>query len=225
MRQSRCSTIPLLLISLFASTNHFQSTSEMPWKGFLTRPAETLSMSCHRLFIRVTCKVIVYLGETSASNTAPFFSIFRPVTSRMRTVLKACLSHRLPLTSFTNRQIKSDIMTTQTVVSLEEHIGALGAKTPIPTYSTANVLVRPLDIGRSYLADLLCGIIEGDTSNAFNSISWPNNIYNGDLVVILPKLSHGSDVEALARSIMQKVRYLSRLIHDLTGLKHSNTKR
>jgi arginyl-tRNA synthetase len=96
-------------------------------------------------------------------------------------------------------------MTTQTVVSLEELIEALGVKTPIPSFQAADVLVRPLDIGRSYIADVLCSIVEGDASNAFSSISWPNSIDNGDLVVILPRLSHGSDAESLARSIMQKV--------------------
>jgi arginyl-tRNA synthetase len=96
-------------------------------------------------------------------------------------------------------------MTTQTVVSLEELMGALGAKTPIPSFQAADLLVRPLDIGRSYIADILCSIVDCDASNAFSSISWPNNIYNGDLVVILPRLSHGSDAESLARSIMQKV--------------------
>jgi arginyl-tRNA synthetase len=96
-------------------------------------------------------------------------------------------------------------MRTQTVAGLEELIGGLGAKTPITPYSAADVLVRPLDIGRSYLADLLCNIIEGDATNAFNSIQWPNTIDNGDLVVILPKLSHGSDANELGRTIMQKV--------------------
>lgn len=115
----------------------------------------------------------------------------------------------LPLTSFTNRQLNSDIMTTQTVASLEEIIGALGAKIPIPSYPAADVLVRPLDIGRSYLADILSAIIEGDTSRAFSSIGLPNNLDPGDLVVILPRLSHGSvgsAADTLARTIIEKVR-------------------
>lgn len=96
-------------------------------------------------------------------------------------------------------------MTTQTVAGLEGLIGALGAKIPIPSYPNADVQVRPLDIGRSYLADLLCSIIQGDTSNVFGSIQSPSNIDNGDLVVILPKLSHGSDPDEFGRLIMQKV--------------------
>jgi len=99
-------------------------------------------------------------------------------------------------------------MATQTAASLEELIEALGAKTPIPSYPAANILVRPLDIGRSYLADLLASIVEGDTSNAFNSIQLPSNIDNGDLVVILPRLHPGSDPDEFGRSIMQKVNLL-----------------
>ncbi|KAE9993019.1 hypothetical protein EG327_006801 [Venturia inaequalis] len=95
-------------------------------------------------------------------------------------------------------------MTTRTVSSLEELIGTLGAKIPIPSYPAADVLVRPLDIGRSYLADILSGIIEGDTSRAFSCIGLPNNLDPGDLVVILPKLSHGSVADTLAKAIIEK---------------------
>lgn len=100
-------------------------------------------------------------------------------------------------------------MTTRTVSSLEELIGTLGAKIPIPSYPAADVLVRPLDIGRSYLADILSGIIEGDTSRAFSCIGLPNNLDPGDLVVILPKLSHGSVADTLAKAIIEKVRFSS----------------
>lgn len=115
----------------------------------------------------------------------------------------------LPLTPFTNQQVNSNIMTTQTVANLEELVGALGAKTPILPYSAANILVRPLDIGRSYLADILSNIIECDASRAFGSIGFPNNLDPGDLVVILPRLSHGSVAETLARTIIEKVRVSS----------------
>jgi arginyl-tRNA synthetase len=96
-------------------------------------------------------------------------------------------------------------MATQTIASLEQLLGGLGAKTPIPSYPAASVLVRPLDIGRSYLADILGGIVENDASNAFGSIALPKNLDPGDLVVTLPQLSHGSVADDLARTIMDKV--------------------
>lgn len=100
-------------------------------------------------------------------------------------------------------------MTTLTAASLEELIKALGAKTPMPSFPAADVLVRPLDIGRSYLADILSGIVEGDVSRVFSSIGLPNNLDPGDLVVVLPKLSHGSVADTLARTIIEKVRRIS----------------
>ena len=105
----------------------------------------------------------------------------------------------------TDQRFTPDIMTTQTVVSLEDLLGALGAKTPIPPYPAADVLLRPLDIGRSYLADLLSNVVGCDGANAFDSIQYPNSIDNGDLAVILPRLNHSSEADTLGTTIMQKV--------------------
>lgn len=52
---------------------------------------------------------------------------------------------------------------------------------------------RPLDIARLYLAHFLHTHVPTSTpSQAYSSIVWPANIYNGDLTVILPKL-YGSN--------------------------------
>jgi arginyl-tRNA synthetase len=100
-------------------------------------------------------------------------------------------------------------MTTQTIPSLKALIGGWGVQIPIPSFLAAGVLVRPLDIGRSYLADIISNIVKCDAVKAFNLIYWPNNVDNGDLVVILPKLSHGANTNVLAQSLIQQVLFRS----------------
>jgi len=97
-------------------------------------------------------------------------------------------------------------MSTLTTTDLESLLVALGLKTPIPYFPAADVLNKPLDIARSYLADCLSGYVECDPQIAYNSIQWPNNIYTGDLSVILPKIKPGADPDELAFDLMKKVR-------------------
>ena len=76
---------------------------------------------------------------------------------------------------------------------------------PIPQFSEAHVLNKPLDIGRSYLADILHSLIDCDPIAAYNSIQWPNDIFTADLTVPLPKLSRGADPTALALNLTERV--------------------
>lgn len=93
-----------------------------------------------------------------------------------------------------------------TIISgLEALLKELGLNIPIPRFTTANVLSTLLDIGRCYLADLLSNIVPCDRSTAYSSIHLPTDIDNGDLAVILPKLSPGADVDALGRRVVQDV--------------------
>jgi arginyl-tRNA synthetase len=96
-------------------------------------------------------------------------------------------------------------MTTSTVTDLEALLERLGIKVPIPRFSAADVLKRPLDIGRSYLADIFCSLLECDPEVAYKSIHWPNDISSGDLAVILPKLSQGADSNAVGFDLRTKV--------------------
>jgi arginyl-tRNA synthetase len=96
-------------------------------------------------------------------------------------------------------------MTTLTIAELETLLGGLGLKTPIPQFPEADVLNKPLDIARSYFADILRDLVGCDAETAYGSIRWPDNISNGDLAVVLPKLSHGNASETLAFELMQKV--------------------
>jgi hypothetical protein len=93
---------------------------------------------------------------------------------------------------------------------------------PIPQFSEAHVLNKPLDIGRSYLADILRSLIDCDPITAYNSIQWPNDIFTADLTVPLPKLSHGADPIAFAINLMQRVRHsLPNTVSGPISLTHS----
>jgi len=97
-------------------------------------------------------------------------------------------------------------MTTLTADGLEILLDSLGLEVPISHFPDADVLNKPLDIGRSYLADIFCSLIECDQLVAYNSIQWPGDIYSGDFTIILPKLVPGSDPNILAFDLMKRVR-------------------
>ncbi|KAF1838671.1 arginyl-tRNA synthetase [Decorospora gaudefroyi] len=90
--------------------------------------------------------------------------------------------------------------------ALERSLGLLSLHVPIPDIEPAEVLANPLDVWRTYLAQILAEIASCDIDVAYKSIQWPNNISNGDLAVILPKLRPGVKADALAFELMEKVR-------------------
>lgn len=98
-------------------------------------------------------------------------------------------------------------MATLTIAELEGLLGRLGLKLPIPGFKGADVLKKPLDIGRCYYADILSSLVEGDRENAYTSVLSPGDVFNGDLAVILPRLCHGSRPNELAVSLITKVLY------------------
>lgn len=89
--------------------------------------------------------------------------------------------------------------------SLEQSLGSLDLGVPIPHVEGAEVLANPLDIYRTYLAQILVAALDCNIEVAYKSIQWPNNIFNGDLAVILPKLRPGAKADAVAVELMQKV--------------------
>jgi arginyl-tRNA synthetase len=64
---------------------------------------------------------------------------------------------------------------------------------PIPQFREAYILNKPLDIGRSYLADILGNLVGCDSITAYNSIQSPIDISTADLTVPLPKLCLSED--------------------------------
>lgn len=103
-------------------------------------------------------------------------------------------------------QDESTSRTTINIDGLEALLTRLNLNVPTPNFATADILNTPLDICRSYLAEILANILQCDRTFAYHSIQLPTDIDNGDLAVILPKLSAGADFEALGRRIVQNVR-------------------
>jgi arginyl-tRNA synthetase len=96
-------------------------------------------------------------------------------------------------------------MTTLTTTDLEVLLAKLGLKVPIPSFEAADVLNKPLDIGRCYFADILYSLVDGDPKKAYCSILSPGDIFNGDLAVVLPKLKPGSKAEVLGPDLLTRV--------------------
>lgn len=96
-------------------------------------------------------------------------------------------------------------MATLTLNGLETALSGLHLDA-LPVFEPTSPLDKPLDIARSYLARIIEAVANVRPEVAYNSIQWPNNVYNGDLVVILPKLSRGADPEEYASQIIPKVK-------------------
>ncbi|KAI3399596.1 hypothetical protein diail_6235 [Diaporthe ilicicola] len=94
-------------------------------------------------------------------------------------------------------------MATLTLDGLETALGHLHLD-PLPAFKSTSPLDKPLDIARSYLAKLVEEVTDVESDVAYNAIQWPNNVVNGDLVVILPKLSRGVDPHEYALKILPK---------------------
>jgi len=94
-----------------------------------------------------------------------------------------------------------------TIVELESLLGGLGLETPVPRFSAADVLARPIDIYRSYLASLLAAALESDPCTIYEAIHSTTDISLGDLAVILPRLKLSeAELEALPLELKNKVR-------------------
>jgi arginyl-tRNA synthetase len=78
---------------------------------------------------------------------------------------------------------------------------------PIPQFLEANLLINPLDIGRSYLAEILADLVGCDLITAYDSIQSLNDTFTADLTVILPRLRRGRNPVDVAMDIIQGVRH------------------
>ncbi|KAF2791990.1 Nucleotidylyl transferase [Melanomma pulvis-pyrius CBS 109.77] len=95
-------------------------------------------------------------------------------------------------------------MATLTVSELETSLEKLDLNVPIPHFASADVLNKPLDLVRSYLADILSSLVEVDRTAAYNSISVSNDPLHGDFTVVLPKLCPGAKAGDLAKDLIKK---------------------
>jgi hypothetical protein len=127
---------------------------------------------------------LFYFNEIPYSHRGNFTSVYR-----------ACFS------KLTNHPI---IMSTLELSGLVTKLEGLGLG-PIPQFSESHVLNKPLDIGRSYLADILQNLTECDPNLAYKSIQVPNDIFTADLTVPLPKLSRGEYSQSFSDGLRQRV--------------------
>jgi arginyl-tRNA synthetase len=99
-------------------------------------------------------------------------------------------------------------MTTLDISGLGKHLASLGLVEPLSGPDTADILNKPLDLWRIQLANILSGLAGCDPEAAHKAIQWPNNVYNGDLTVILPKLCQGKKAADVAVDLLKQVRVL-----------------
>ncbi|KAJ0160186.1 Arginine--tRNA ligase, cytoplasmic [Colletotrichum tanaceti] len=79
-------------------------------------------------------------------------------------------------------------MATLSIAGLQTSLERLSLDTPLPSFPVADVLVRPLDIFRSYIAQIVAEAAQCDPAVAYEAIQSTAAISMGDLAVILPRL-------------------------------------
>ncbi|KAF2630857.1 arginyl-tRNA synthetase [Macroventuria anomochaeta] len=95
-------------------------------------------------------------------------------------------------------------MTTLNQVGLTQLLESLSISAPTLKVVDATILSNPLDLCRTTLAELLSGLVDCDVQTAYKSIQWPNNIFNGDLSVTVPKLCPGRKPAELSSQLVDK---------------------
>jgi len=89
---------------------------------------------------------------------------------------------------------------------LRNALSKLSVENEIPQYDEADNLHNPLDVCRSYLADLLCSLVSCEPNVAYRSIQCPYDITKGDFTVTLPRLRPGERIDDWVPGLMEKVR-------------------
>lgn len=93
---------------------------------------------------------------------------------------------------------------------LEKRLSELSSATCSSDVTRAKTLDSPLDPCRASLAQLLSSLAKCSIEDAHESIKWPNNIFNGDLSVTVPRLRPGckaAEISALSTELVNKVSY------------------
>ncbi|KAI1086726.1 arginyl-tRNA synthetase [Rostrohypoxylon terebratum] len=83
-------------------------------------------------------------------------------------------------------------MATRSIDGLEALLERLHVGVPIPTSVSSDVLWKPIDIYRSYLADMTAKALGCDACLAYEAIQGANVKDNSDLTLVLPKLKWGN---------------------------------
>lgn len=109
------------------------------------------------------------------------------------------------ITKSNENQRLDTAMATLALSGLEGRLENLGLTVPIPTFPRADVLNKPLDIARSYLAQILTSAADCDAETAYNATECTNNIENGDLAVVIRKLCPHDKSDEVGFKIADKV--------------------
>jgi arginyl-tRNA synthetase len=105
----------------------------------------------------------------------------------------------------TRLKSNTSIMSTVESNGLWRLLDDLSLSSPSLEYVEVDILANPLDICRTILASVLSNIVGCDQEEAYKSIQWPNNIFNGDLSVTLPRLRPGCKPNELSSELVDKV--------------------
>jgi arginyl-tRNA synthetase len=97
-------------------------------------------------------------------------------------------------------------MATLAISGLQDTLQHLDLEIPIPQFTGADVLNKPIDLIRSYLASILITLAEADPIAAYNSIALSSDPLHGDLTVVLPKLCPGTKAGGFASDLIKKAR-------------------
>ncbi|OLN97805.1 Arginine-tRNA ligase, cytoplasmic 1 [Colletotrichum chlorophyti] len=89
-------------------------------------------------------------------------------------------------------------MATLSIEGLQSSLEKLSLDSPLPSFPGAGVLVRPLDIFRSYIAQIVAEVVGCDPAVAYEAIQSTAAISMGDLAIILPRLKVKANAEAAA---------------------------
>ncbi|KAI1758667.1 arginyl-tRNA synthetase [Hypoxylon sp. FL1150] len=85
------------------------------------------------------------------------------------------------------------MMTACMIDGLEALLSNFGVNVPIPVFAQSDILRRPIDIYRNYLADTASKVLNCDSVLAYEAIQSANIKDNSDLTLVLPKLKWRSD--------------------------------
>ncbi|EZF29010.1 arginine-tRNA ligase [Trichophyton interdigitale H6] len=96
-------------------------------------------------------------------------------------------------------------MASTSIQGLETLLQALEVSTPVPQFLHANVLSAPVDIYRSYIAEIIQKLVECDEDTAYDAVQWANASTNADLMFITARLKlKGVNPKQLAEDIASK---------------------
>lgn len=102
-------------------------------------------------------------------------------------------------------------MATDTIQGLEGLLQSLSLDGPVPAFPAADILNKPVDIARSYVAQILVDAFQCSEELAWDVIQ-PANDEKGDLVVVLPRLKKLKD-DLSPQELANKVRCASAMCH------------